>query len=106
MIKKTKILFIFLPKWVDGITLFKKIFVKQGSQPSGRLLTHEYVHVKQQNTLGLFKFYTIYILMWMKNLIKTRDAKKAYKSIKFEEQAYRIQNNYPNISKKLTSYLD
>lgn len=97
IIKKSRVLFWFLPKWVDGITLFKKIYVPYNRTPSKRLLTHEYIHVKQQMYFGIWKFYFLYFMCWLKNLIKMRDTKKAYKAIPFEEQAYRLQSKYQNL---------
>lgn len=101
MIVKSKLLFVLFPKWVAGVTIFGRIFIKDGSSLSDRLLTHEYVHVVQQRKLGYAKFYLLYVWLFLLKFLQLRDFKKAYREIPFEEQAYRVQKKYPAIAARL-----
>lgn len=73
---------------VVGITINGKIYLKDTSKPSDRLLRHEYIHALQQEECGWIKFLFLYGWQWLIAAITFRDA---YYSIKFEKEAYANQ---------------
>jgi len=52
------------------------------------VLLHEQIHHKQQLELLLLFFYVWYLLEWLYKWYVYRDARKAYREISFEKEAY------------------
>ena len=71
---------------VAAITLWPFIFVRK-DHDSPRLLNHEAIHIHQYNEMLVLGFLLVYIYDWAIGLIKYRDAKMAYLSIRFEQEA-------------------
>ena len=59
-------------------------------------LRHESIHIAQQKELFVVFFYMLYGIDYLKGLIKFRDKKMAYYSIRFEQEAYAqmLNKNY------------
>lgn len=76
-----------VPKGYVGITLFPFIFVRK-DKVSKVLVNHERIHIRQQAELLLVGFYVVYLVHWLWNLAKYKDANKAYRNIVFEREAY------------------
>ena len=56
-------------------------------------LNHELIHVAQQKELLYLPFFLWYFLEWLVLLLKYRDHMEAYRHIRFEEEAYRHQDD-------------
>lgn len=71
---------------VDGITLYPWVFVRS-SEPSMKLLNHEWIHYAQVKRVGLPKFYYLYLKEYIQNRLKGMKHYKAYLEISFEKEA-------------------
>lgn len=71
---------------VQGITLYPFIIVRKGT--SKVTIHHEKIHISQASELFVLGFYILYILDFLKGLLKYRDTHKAYYAIRFEQEAY------------------
>lgn len=54
---------------------------------------HERIHAVQQKELLYVPFFIWYVLEWLVLLVKYRDWMEAYHHIRFEEEAYRHQDD-------------
>lgn len=63
-------------------------------------LNHELIHAAQQRELLYLPFFIWYGLEWLILLLKYRDGMEAYRHIRFEEEAYRHQNDLDYLSKR------
>lgn len=73
----------------SAITLpWATYFKKPADEVDVKTLTHEAIHRSQINTLGVFRFYSQYAAEFLWNFAKYRDAKRAYREISFEKEAY------------------
>tara|TARA_Y100000034_G_scaffold40721_1_gene50166 strand:- start:174 stop:473 length:300 start_codon:yes stop_codon:yes gene_type:complete len=85
---------------VYAITLWPFIFIRdEGNQ---RTITHEKIHIKQQIELWVLGFYIMYLIDWIKGLRIYGDPGAAYVFIRFEQEAYRNENDieYPDNREK------
>jgi len=84
--------FIRLP-WlhVNGITFWFVVFYKGELRES--LKRHETIHYKQYNEMWVLGFLLVYLLDFLKTFQKSHDYDLAYRSIRFEQEAYEHQNN-------------
>ena len=57
------------------------------------LINHERIHLRQQAELLIIPFYVWYITEYLIRLIIFHDAKRAYRSISFEREAYNNDTN-------------
>jgi hypothetical protein len=58
------------------------------SDVSEELRAHELVHQEQMDRHGIPAFYTLYLADYLRNLWKFRDHDRAYRGIRFEQEAY------------------
>lgn len=70
-----------------GVTLWPFIFVRWSSVGDESLLRHERIHICQYNELFVVGFLFIYAYDWFCGLLKYRDAREAYRMIRFEQEA-------------------
>lgn len=56
-------------------------------------LNHELIHAAQQKELLYLPFFLWYGIEWFVLLLKYRDRTEAYRHIRFEEEAYRHQDD-------------
>lgn len=56
-------------------------------------INHELIHAAQQKELLYLPFFVWYFLEWLVLLVKYRDRMKAYRHIRFEEEAFRHQDD-------------
>lgn len=56
---------------------------------AARTLAHEAVHVAQYRKLTSFGFWLLYLLQWLRGLLRYRDAFRAYWEIPLEQEARR-----------------
>ena len=69
-------------------------------------LNHERIHAVQQRELLYLPFFIWYVVEWLVLLIKYRDRMEAYRHIRFEEEAYRHQDDLSYLSRrKMYQYL-
>ena len=78
-------------KGYKAINLFGILFVRKEYELSKVDLNHEAIHTKQMKELLFVFFYIIYFLEWIVRLFINTNA---YRSISFEKEAYKHQNNF------------
>lgn len=97
-----------------AINLFGVVFVRKEVQPPynfsprewDKILNHELIHTKQMQELLFVPFYVLYVLEWLVRLVMYREARKAYRNISFEREAYANQANYSyNYERKHFAFL-
>lgn len=74
-----------------AITLYPFVLVET-KEIGDRIIRHEKIHLRQQIELLLLPFYTIYLLEFLIHFLKCRDFDRAYRSISFEREAYKHDN--------------
>ncbi len=74
-------------------TIYPFIFLKAGLSADQEriILSHEMIHVAQVERLGWLRFYTSYIVYYIKGRLKGLSHKDAYLAIPFEAEAYKGQ---------------
>lgn len=88
-----KIASFFLINTIYAITLWPFIFVRSKRWDDAILINHELVHIAQFNELFVVGFYAIYVWDYIRGYIKHRDSYKAYRRIRFEQEAYDNQHD-------------
>ena len=83
---------------VGGITLYPFIIVRPYAKKS--TINHESIHIAQYTELLIICFLLIYLYDWIHGLIKYRDPKKAYKRIRFEQEAYKYTRSYTYLNRR------
>lgn len=93
----------FLPKFLEvaGITFGNHIFfhMEEGCVPD-RVRNHELIHVAQYREVGFLKFLWIYMWEWVINYWKYRDRYAAYRSIRFEIEAYTFDTDFEYLANR------
>lgn len=84
----------FLLKGVAGITLGRRVYLKEGTDLQS--LRHELVHVRQILRVGFFTFYWRWIAEYVRNRRRGMPADEAYRRISFEEEAFREETYNPS----------
>jgi len=74
-----------------AINLCGLIFALRDLTP--RELNHERIHTAQQRELLFLPFFLWYVAEWLVLCVKYRDRLEAYYHIRFEEEAYRHEND-------------
>ena len=75
-----------------AITIWPFIFVWKEKAEYKVLLRHERIHLKQWEELFLIGFIVLYLFFFIVELIKLKNWNAAYRSIPFEKEAYRNQD--------------
>lgn len=76
-----------------GLTLWPFIFLRSDYLGDmRRLIRHETIHWQQARSWGVIPWYIFYIAQWLYNLIRYRDAHKAYQELEFEALAYKLED--------------
>ncbi len=89
-------------KGFSAINLFGVVFIRKEIRPQHNIslrnwdtmLNHELIHTAQMKELLYIPFYLWYVLEWLIRFVMYRNAKKAYRNISFEREAYDMQNNF------------
>ena len=63
-------------------------------------LNHELIHAAQQRELLYLPFFLWYGIEWLVLLLKYRDRTEAYRHIRFEEEAYRHQDDLSYLKRR------
>lgn len=71
---------------VDAIVLYPFILVA-GDRITSRLSKHELKHIRQIKTVGVFRFYTSYVMYYLSGRVAGRDHYDAYYEIPWEIEA-------------------
>lgn len=71
-----------------AINLFGIIFARRGVEVTPSLLNHERIHTRQQWEMLWIPFYLWYVAEYLFFLIKYRNSYRAYRSVRFEREAY------------------
>ena len=83
-------------RWISigksGIALWPVAFIVPELKDDEDIVTHEKIHLAQQKELWVIPFYVLYVLFWVKGLVRRRD-ESAYLSIPFEKEAYANEVN-------------
>lgn len=83
-----------VPRGYLGLTFYPFIFLKTASLKTNRvLLNHERIHLQQQLELLIVPFYIIYILEFLRGLIRYKNRQEAYRNISFEREAYKNEKD-------------
>ncbi len=78
----------------SAMAIFPFILIHRSAIPvSEKLLNHERIHLQQQLELLIIPFYIWYGLEYLFYYIKFRNHHKAYRSIRFEKEAYTNEMN-------------
>ncbi len=81
-------------KGFNGLTLFPFIILKEENlKDNSYLINHEKIHLRQQLEMLIVFFYIWYLAEYFYYLLKFKDSKKAYYSIRFEKEAYTHQDD-------------
>jgi len=54
---------------------------------------HEAEHLAQARRVGLGRFYATYLADWLRGLVRTRSLEAAYRQIRWEVEAYAVQDD-------------
>ncbi len=84
-----------VPKGSAGITIGKLVIVRS-TNPSGRLLRHELVHVRQFRSSGAVRFLSTYIWQYLRWRLKGYGHRGAYRRIPQEVEAYWLERVPPS----------
>ena len=91
-IKEKKGIIKFLFQGVSGVTLAPfGIYLSKRGMNNKQTVRHEQIHWKQQMEMLILQFYVWYVVEWLVRLIT--DKGSAYRSISFEQEAYRNESN-------------
>jgi hypothetical protein len=83
-----------VPEGYAAMALFPFIFVHDEKMKQNRvLINHERIHLRQQAELLVLPFYIWYVTEYIVNRLRYKDAKKAYRNISFEREAYGYEMN-------------
>ncbi|MCK5605101.1 hypothetical protein KAR91_24640 [Candidatus Pacearchaeota archaeon] len=78
---------------VNGITIWPFIFISCSKKDCPEwLLKHEQVHIKQQINWFILPFYIVYLWDYAIYRLKGYNHDTAYRSIRFEVEAYKKAN--------------
>ena len=86
-------------KGFAAINLFGVVFIRKEIRWE-KMLNHELIHTAQMKELLYLPFYILYGIEWLIRLGMYRNARKAYRNISFEREAYNMQNNFHYIIDK------
>lgn len=75
-------------KGFKAVNLFGVLFVRKGVTMTGEDFNHEAIHTAQMKELCYVFFYVWYLTEWLIRLCLTRSAKRAYRHIGFEREAF------------------
>ena len=89
-------------KGFAAINIFGVVFVRKEIRPQHNIslrnwdimLNHELIHTAQMKELLYIPFYLWYVLEWLIRFVMYMNARKAYRNISFEREAYDMQNNF------------
>lgn len=84
-----------------AINLFGILFVRGNSRIDAVSQNHESIHTAQYKDLLYVFFLPAYLFEWIVRLIQFRNAKKAYRNISFEREAYTHESDQSYLQKRI-----
>lgn len=79
----------FIPfRGFKAVNLLGILFVREDAAMDGKDFNHEEIHTVQMKEMLYVFFYLWYVTEWLVRLAMRRNARKAYRSISFEREAY------------------
>lgn len=78
----------FIRREVSGITLGRRIYIRDGVADLRRMMLHELQHVRQIERLGLLRFYTRYLREYASHRRRGLPPEEAYRRISLEIEAF------------------
>ncbi len=96
-----------VPKGYAGITVFPFILLRYKSlEHNSVFMNHEKIHIRQQIEMLFVFFYLWYVIEFFIRWILLFDAKKAYRAISLEKEAYTFENEFDYLNnKKIFSFI-
>lgn len=91
---------VLLPRRYHAITIFPFIFLRRGGVENEILVNHERIHLRQQAEMLVLPFYVWYLIEYLCKLAIYRSHDKAYRSISFEREAYRNDEDLMYLQKR------
>lgn len=70
------------------VNLFGTLWARDTSWIDRCVVNHERIHNAQMRELLYMPFYILYVIEWLVRLLQYRNARRAYRSISFEREAY------------------
>ena len=83
----------FLMRGVDAITIGRRIYMTGEDET---LLRHELVHVQQIARVGVIRFYSRYVIEYIRNRRSGMSSHEAYANISFEKEALDAESHILN----------
>lgn len=81
-----------------AINIFGIIFTRRNTPLSEVDINHERIHTAQMLETLFVGFYLWYVIEWLVRLIILRNSLRAYRTIRFEREAYRHQHDLDYLS--------
>ena len=78
---------------VTAITLWPFVFIRSDVEDEDRVINHESIHMAQYWELWVVPFLFVYVWDFFRGWFKYRDTHKAYRSIRFEQEAFANDRN-------------
>ncbi|MBL7924147.1 MAG: hypothetical protein JNL88_08115 [Bacteroidia bacterium] len=99
--KGVKLFVSWLPS--SGMAVFPFLLFRKKDLPlHARLLNHERIHLRQQVELLVIPFYIWYLLEYLFYRLKGKNHYRAYRSIRFEREAYAHDADAEYLKKRKT----
>ncbi|HET8884856.1 MAG TPA: hypothetical protein VFM70_00735 [Salinimicrobium sp.] len=89
------------PSRFVALAVFPFIFLKTKRLTTNKvLINHEKIHLQQQMETLLIFFFVWYFVEFCFYFIKHKNFKKAYRSIRFEKEAYKYEEDLSYLKKR------
>lgn len=98
----------FPPLPYQGISIFGMFIFRKECIVTTDLITHEQIHLKQQQEWLFIGFFILYAVEFIYYFIKTHNWDKAYNHISFEREAYANMHSptYPATRRHFSNYIN
>lgn len=83
-----------------AITIFGLVFTPDKRRVDRTVRNHELIHCQQQLEWLYLPFFILYFAEWIWYMLRYRDNDRAYRSISFEREAYRYENDKDYIARR------
>lgn len=80
-------------KGFKAINVCGVLFARKEANIDRKTINHERIHTEQIKEMLYVLFYLAYVLEWLVRLVLCQNAKRAYRSISFEKEAYENESN-------------
>lgn len=87
-------------KGFKAINVFGVLFARKEANIDEKTINHEQIHTEQMKELLFVFFYLVYVMEWLVRLGLCWNAKRAYRSISLEKEAYENEGNEGYLNKR------